>query len=593
MFDHLHRSVVRTLGLIMLLGAPAHGSTVDDGLSLWPRSERCYLVGEASTPVWAKLPASAAIQQPLELRIKLPAAFRITAFETAQNAYAGNPAHLVVPGSLTRSEQGDEAEYIVALPGISAPSAASLSLMMNPGGVRPGAYAIQFALSSADGKRRWPPLTGTAEVLPRLDGRRPSRLRIQLYSYSSDKSAAYQDEALATLSKTGINQICYMRPSASADVVTQRALAYGLKPLWLWFWPKEKAAILDALPEARRLDADRSPMNELCYAWCIEHRKTVKRALVEYLRPRIEASGYAGLINDNEERAFDSERLEIAGDVATPATLEQFRKHAQLPAELELTARIISDRYRDAWIDFRCWQSAQMSAILSESVTAVDPGLDYGYYSGYKHAGRLAALTRARYATDWGLLGKIGGIRFGTAGYAGSPGDLTATARALAPRPFVPAEMYLENFTKSSAPSPERFSYRLMCALMYGTGGFGIWYQQVLDGAAYAAIGQVTALAADIEDLLLDGRRCDGDLVIGEGFDAGSIMAYELGGKRLVVAFNHGAEPRTLALRWREADGRGETVDLVSGKNFGAAPALTTTLGPRSYVALMTVTDGN
>jgi hypothetical protein len=388
-----------------------------------------------------------------------------------------------------------------------------------------------------------------------------------------------------------------MRYYDSDDTVAQQLRSEGVKANWLLFWHRHSMDdfIAEKYPEIRPLDED-GKRNEdgLCHTWCIQNSELVKESLKEFIKQKV-VGRYDGVTNDNEEKALTRKTKQPRGDLYTPITLELFRERADIPADTELTPEIIAEKYADEWVDFRCWQSARMSAILSQALFEVDPSIAYGYYSGHKYVGKLAGFSKSMYATDWELLAETGGIHFGSSGYYGSIDDYKATTEALAPIPHVPAEMFIENFVSFNRdmPEPDIFTYRLMNSLMYGNGGFAVWYAQVLDGAGFYSISRVSAIAAEIEDFLLDGERCDDKLALGANVDPDAVFAYQLGAKRLIVIINHSSSERMIRFGWKKKIIKPDTVEILSGKNYGDTHYFNVKIEPKSFKIYMTLSEGN
>ena len=562
-------------------------------MQLWVRGNECYLVSGSVTPVWPKLPSDVDVNSPLILTITLPSSFQIVAFDSTLKNSAMSPPDLLVPTSVSDIKEANNIIYTVELPAVKNRGKGRLAMLVNPGNAE-GDYIAQFCLSTKNHIKTWPSLNASVHVLPALKSQRPKRLRIQIYDYVDYENVAFKQGMMETLRHCGVNQICNMAFSDANNTIAQQLRKTdNMKAIWVWFWHKNVDAIINEYPEARAVDVNGKPGGDICYTWCIQNKDKVKTALVRYIKSRV-AGRYDGIINDNEERALTRDRTEVKGDLYTPVTIAEFKKQAGIDPNEKLTPVIILQKYADKWVTFRSWQCAQMSAILSESISEVDLSLDYGYYSGYKHVGKLSDFTRYAYATDWDLLAKEGHLQFGSAGYYGSTQDIASTRKALGEVPYIPAEMFTENFTSMrSAPNANAFTYRLMCALMYGNGGFGIWYHQVLDGAAYSAISQVSAIAAEIEDYLLDGARCDDELVIPPGIDSDAVMAYKLGEKRVVVVFNHSAKTRVFKLSWKNPIIKPDTVEIVSGKNLGSSQILNTELKPAGFAVFVLLSEGN
>lgn len=593
----------------------ANTQTSSDTLKFWPRGNLAYLISGSSTPLWPELPKdSYELNEPLVLVMEMPKGFEIVAFGKS-TAFALHPEPLIVPAAIESTCKTDKVIYRIKLP--ASPTAlikdnrklrakdlvARAALLINPGRIEPGEYPIKVSLGTEDGRKKWADLNATAHVLPPLKGQRPKRMRVEVFDYAGYTNADYRKGLADVILASGINNISNMRYYDSNDTIAQQLRKYGVKANLLLFWHNIGMEISKSMPEILTVDADGNPIEithgwpvvvSICHTWAIQNREKMNEALIKYLEKKL-VGRYDGVINDNEEKAFTKGRKQIRGDLYTPITMELFRKRAGVSADVELTPEVITAKYAEEWIDFRCWQSAQMSSIFSKAVSELDPTLTYGYYSGHKYVGELAGFTRYMYATDWELLVETGGLHFGSSGYYGSIKDYAATTEALGDIPHIPAEMFIENFSDfvRPMPAPEEFSYRLMNSLMYGSGGFAVWYMQVLDGAGFYAISKVSAIAAEIEDFLLDGQRCDEELVIPPAFDKKAVFAYRLGARKLVVVINHSAKAKNVRLTWRKPIAKPNTVEIVTSRNLAASGIMDAKLPPKGFAVFVTLSEGN
>ena len=144
-------------------------------------------------------------------------------------------------------------------------------------------------------------------------------------------------------------------------------------------------------------------------------------------------------------------------------------------------------------------------------------------------------------------------------------------------------------------PSPEKFAFRLMRSAIYGggQGGVMVWYLQVLDAAGFYAIGTVSRVLSDIEDFLIDGTRCDSDLILPPRVDRNSVFAYKLDARRMVIIFNNSGKKKKYSLRWKTPIPKPDTVEIVSRKHLGNTSVLPVNLNPFSFEVFITLSEGN
>ncbi len=564
---------------------------------LWPRGQKCYLCAKMSMPIWPELPKSAlSLSKPLILSIRMPEGFRIEAFGTSKN-FALHPKPLIVPTKMEYSLEDKTIVYKIHLPVPPKSGCVRAALLVNPGDNPVGEYPIGLELKTEDGQNLWQESKAIIKVLPKLIRNSPRRLQIAVCDYAGYKNVKFRRAIADAVFASGINTIWNMSYYDKPDTIAQQLQPKGIKAAWVWVWHKYYAPITEKYPQAYELNSAGKPKpNSLCYTWCINNRQKVIQLLAEMIRKKNTPKKYDIIVNDNEERAISRDHKKVFGDLFTPSTLKEFKKQTGIPLNTKLSPEIIVKDYADQWVNFRCWQSTQMASILSDAVKLADPELRYGYYSGYEYAGRFTGFSRETYATDWKLLAKSG-LDFGSAGYYGSIHDIASTAKALGDIPFIPAEMFVENFLdqKRSMPSPEKFAFRLMRSAIYGggQGGVMVWYLQVLDAAGFYAIGTVSRVLSDIEDFLIDGTRCDSDLILPPRVDRNSVFAYKLDARRMVIIFNNSGKKKKYSLRWKTPIPKPDTVEIVSRKHLGNTSVLPVNLNPFSFEVFITLSEGN
>ena len=311
------------------------------------------------------------------------------------------------------------------------------------------------------------------------------------------------------------------------------------------------------------------------------------------------ASGlYNSLALDHEERAISRDDKTAEGDIYNQGVMEAFAKFAKLDKAPPADPQLIAQKYPKQWIEFRTWQSAQLSAMVADAAQRIDPFMSYGVYSGYQYAPPLEGRTQQWYSVDWKKMAEMGKVQFGSAGYGGSAADLQNTAKALGTKTFIPAEMYVVNFLANvkALNSPDRFAYRLLSATLDSgaRGGVNIWYLSVLDAGAYSAIAKVSNLLADVEPILLDGKRVDDALNLPREIDSANVFAWQLDQRRLVIVLNRSTtQDMTFRAAWKDKLASPDTTELVSGRKLGNAPLMETTLKPNGFAAFLTFSDGN
>ena len=570
-----------------------HETTVyESSVRLWPRGDSCYLCAETSMPMWPEFPTeSLSLSKPLVLTAEMPAGFQIETFGVS-TSFALHPKPLIVPTSIESSTINDRVVYEVHLPIPPTSGSVRPALLVHPGNHPPGEYEARLGLRTEEGYDIWQDSTAVLDVLGKLAGRLPQRLQIAVCDYAGYENALFKQAIADAVLDSGINSIWNMHYYDMLDTVAQQVRPEGVKAGWLWFWRDYRTTITDEYPQARELNAAGVPEpDSLCYTWCIQNPNEVVPFLADVIQGMNTPDKYDIIINDNEETAISSDHSTVYGDLYTPITLDTFRAQAGIAPHIELTPEIIAADYPDQWVAFRCWQSAQMALLLSEAIELADPDMLYGYYSGYEYTGQYEGFSRETYSTDWTLLPGAG-LHFGSAGYYGGVNDIASTANALGDIPFIPGEMFFLNFLDQTGtmPDPDGFAFKLMRSAIYGggRGGVMVWYLQVLDAAGFSAIRTVSSVLAEIEDVLIDGVRCDDAIMISPELDLDSVFAYETDARRIVMVFNSTGQSKQGSLNSQAAITEPDTFELPCGAWLGGASNLPVDLDPYTFTVFVT-----
>lgn len=567
-------------------------------LILWPRGKEAYLVAGLATPIWPALPEE--LKDDTILTITLPKGFSLVAAGESR-AFGLHPKPLAIPSKIENTGSSDASVYRLFIPKseLEKEGMKRLSLMVQPEEtISPGDYSCKISTELA-GKTI--SLSATFHVLEPLQGKRPRRLTLGVYNYHGYTSEAYAKALEEAVVKSGINTICDMRSVEEGISLTPALKKRGLQAEIYWFWNAFAKRVAGEVPEILALNEDRVTDHKATPAaatWIIANEGTVMPLLEKDVKAQLRDGFYKALVNDNEIRGMNREGTLAYGDIHNPGAMQAFAKWAKLDETVPPDPKLIASEHGKQWVDYRCWQSAQLSRMLSEAIHKSDPTASYGFYSGYQHGGRLAGFSRQLYSVDWHNIATEGKVDFGCAGYYGSPVDLASTQKALGEAPYIPAEMYMEHFSEKrrTMPTPDEFALRLAAALMDsgGKGGVTLWYLPVFDGAAFSAVSRVSQWMAEIEAFLLDGERLSTEaLRLSNNVDPDSIFAWALGERRLVVFLNRAKKPLHLRFGWTNPLPKPDTVDVLTGRSYGAAPLVEATLKPTSFAAFITASEGN
>ena len=576
-------------GILFLLSVSFSASA--SSVSLWNRDNITYLCAESSMPVWVEVPSDAmSMGQGLTMTIEMPIGFEITGYgESTQ--FAMQPKPLYIPFSVTKIQDYPKSVYQAAFNAPIFSDGLRAAFLVRPSGIEPGDYEMKIGLKTSSSSYVWSDKNITAKVLGELNGLRPRRLQMSVFDYADYTNADFKNNIAQTICDAGFNWIHNMNYYSQTNTVAQMLKPEGVKAGWIWWWEKNNYALLKDHPEAARIDWTGYPVpGSVCYAWCIANRELTKDLLVTYIDERNTPIKYECIFLDNEEKAINDSGT-IQGDFYTPITLETFRSFAGIDAGVELTQASISANYADEWVEYRCWECAQMAEILGEAIKEYDPNMQFGVYSGYKYTGSYTGFSKRAYSMDWDLMGQNPYLDFGCAGYYGTS-YIANTANAIYPKVMMPGEMYLNNFiTDPVMLEPNEFAFRLVQDILYGggKGGVAVWYAQVLDAAAYSAVSRVAKAMLKVEDFLLDGVRCDGELITMNIY-SGYVYAYKLGAdRRAILVINPEYSSKSISLNWNVSlPDTAQSYDIESGEFFDEAGTITDTIAARSFKIYIT-----
>ncbi len=220
--------------------------------------------------------------------------------------------------------------------------------------------------------------------------------------------------------------------------------------------------------------------------WMIDHPEASRLLIKEFLQYMTDGKNFQYVILDCERGAFNKNGTILVNDLSlyNRTRFANLYQITPVPEPEEITAD-----FRPQWIEYCCTVSADYAKMLNAILHEFMPNCEYEIYSGYQYADHE---TKQTYAVDWQLMPPTG-MTVGVAGYFGSRENIEATAEAIAPTPFIPAEMYMENFNTPSVPMPRltvnQFAYRLIQSYLWGgCNGMQIWHSGVLTGAGLLSI---------------------------------------------------------------------------------------------------------
>ena len=262
----------------------------------------------------------------------------------------------------------------------------------------------------------------------------------------------------------------------------------------------------------------------------------------------------------------------------------------------------LNTTYRKEWAAFHCDMSRRAAELFRELIDDKYPGYRLDVYSGYQYdSGVHKDYTRERYGVDWKTMATAM-PDYCVAGYGGTPALIAHSAAAMdGNSSFVPAEMYVENFLRMTAPdrSPQMWAVRLLRSYLNGNRrGLALWYANVFDGNALISIDRVTTLLARGEELFLNGKAANDAVIVRPVAEQDNCYVFRNEGSALIVLLNSGDTDKNIQLNLKGFRQTGYTgalqiADLMTSEKIPAAATLKITVPAGNFRALQLLEDGN
>ncbi|MBU1857256.1 MAG: carbohydrate-binding family 9-like protein, partial [Verrucomicrobia bacterium] len=401
--------------------------------------------------------------------------------------------------------------------------------------LKPG--PLRFGFVAADGYAAELPAEVALVPLPALLKKQPKESRIIPCYYSDIFNAATSEALIQNVWDAGIGAI-YGNHTRVSDALRSK----GFEVIWSFAYnnwqifpaPDWK----DTHPDRLAVNFQGKPdMGRICPTYALQDGNEFLPLLQAWVRKTVKGCGYDSIDCDYEVPVVLPPNFCFCA-----RCLEDFRKREKIPTDVKLTPALVVEKYRDAWVAFRCRQNAEMIGFLARFIRETEPKIGVSTYSGYQ-----TKYTREQYGIDWALLRDK--IDEGIAGYGGGRKDVVATAQALAPKPFIGGEMYyLGNRTSEAGPiRREGWKMRLVRAYVNsGCNGVLIWWLPPMDGSAYYQTSQAAAIIADLENFFRKGQRADEKIAFAAEVRADDYAAFEKDGQILLVLFNPNSATRDI-----------------------------------------------
>ncbi len=214
--------------------------------------------------------------------------------------------------------------------------------------------------------------------------------------------------------------------------------------------------------------------------------------------------------------------------------LELFRKFAGISQDVKLTPEIVLRDYLQKWIDFRCYQNAEIAKLLQEGIKEHNPDCLFSVYSGYQ-----GDFTRETYGVDWKYMSKY--VDRVWCGYGRPVEMIEDTLKAINGKPLIGGELVW--IAGGGFYDQDKIEVNLFRRLTDSGGGVMVFYDWIVDGRFYKAISQVASVSADFEKFFKNYSRDDSlaKVLIGE---KENIAILRNGSERLLFLFNSNQSPQ-------------------------------------------------
>ena len=395
-------------------------------------------------------------------------------------------------------------------------------------------YTFEFWAEAEGGSVTECPQTFPVRVTLPLRGKQPKKLVMQLWGsfFGAMDDPAMKRAALATARLAGLNNVV----SGSRED-TELGAAYGVtNTMGINFdpWSLNRAAYIEQHPDDALLDAAGTRSTHfVCTTALLAHAWD---DVARMLRERIEARRPHIVDWDYESSPFTSYL-----SCYCPRCLAAFRRHAGVADNVALSPATIKEKHAAQWIDFMTTRNAQVARKFREVVNA--SGASFSMYSGYE-----SPSTHRTYGVDWHKIGRLKAADHVGCGYGRRKEQIDATVAALDGIPLVTGVLmrpYDRSLRERVVPLTKA---RVLRRLADATGGVLVYDRMPLGGRSWLALAEASRLAADHEQLFLQGKAAP-ELATVDGAAEPEVATRRHGKTGLLVLMNHGRKAKTFRVR--------------------------------------------
>ncbi len=183
-----------------------------------------------------------------------------------------------------------------------------------------------------------------------------------------------------------------------------------------------------------------------------------------------------------------------------PRCLAAFREYAGIGDDVALSPQTIDEEHLAKWTGFMNLRMAQLARKFKDTSHGAEPPARFSVYSGYQSED-----TKWRYGVDWKLIGELEAVDYAACGYGRNYETVRATVKALNGIPLVCGQImspYDRNSDNLLRPLTRAV---LLRRLFDSTGGLLIYDRMPVGGRSWQASAEVSRVAAEYEDVFLNG----------------------------------------------------------------------------------------
>lgn len=216
-----------------------------------------------------------------------------------------------------------------------------------------------------------------------------------------------------------------------------------------------------------------------------------------------------------------------------PLCLEKFAQANQIATTL--TPEILKTTYENEWTAWMTQKMADITALLRDGVKSARADVTFSVYTGYQ-----SEATKRRYGVDWECL--RGKIDLGMCGYGYNAKLLQDTLSALAPTPMV-SGVIIHPYTSKNTTYPTHWSQaEILQHLLVGRVGILFYDYPSMDGRSFYNIGAISRLAAEYEELILNGKRVENEFPLRQGPSGDNYQVLRHANQTLLLMMNRGRQ---------------------------------------------------